>query len=81
MYGCILFNFNADCEFRANSNLKEKKLFPCLLETQSTYRLYPQKQVRIELNSDLLKPRALHFSLEVVGYIFLYIGYIFREIL
>lgn len=26
MYGCILFYFNADCEFRANSNLKEKKI-------------------------------------------------------
>lgn len=29
--------------------------------------------MRIELNSDLLKPRVLHFSLEVVGYICLFI--------
>lgn len=26
MYGCILFNFNVDCEFRVNFNLKEKKI-------------------------------------------------------
>lgn len=32
MYGCILFYFNVDCEFRVNFNLKEKKLFFCLLE-------------------------------------------------
>lgn len=32
--------------------------------------IYLQKQVRIEMNS---KPRVLHFSLEVVGYIFLFL--------
>lgn len=26
MYGYILLNFNVDCEFRVNFNLKEKKI-------------------------------------------------------